>query len=681
MLSWLSRSRSEDEEEEDEEEYEETSPITSPMADASQRLELLRPVSDTPTSSADATPLKNLQEVNGDDIEGVEPGKAVHHCTDIVCVLILAAALGALGFIFNYAQHHGNVHRLFHGLDFEGKLCGIDVPEKFLYWCRSGGGVLDLGHPICVASCPASNLTFSQCFSEAPAKARDAVRDYPTYSLAGRLCMPVDSWLEAQVSKSPFGPLAHDFLELTQVVRAWQPLLISAGLALLLGYMYLFFLNCAVGQILWVCMTLLIIICMAGGGYLTTMSFHGGLDRRGGTGDGHWDFVIGLSTMALGVVFLLIACCRKKSIDMAIGCIEAACECIFSLPSLLLEPLFTLTLKAITLGPMSAGFLWLLSCGKVVNHKLYRTLEYSQEEQAFIVYYIFMMIWVNELWSGLSYFAISYVTQWWYFTPYTKNSCVGRSKWGLPSYAIVRGFAVGLFLHLGTLAFGSVLIAFVRVIRLALAWLEKAASDTGNCCGACIAKVLFCCMYCFERCLQFISSNAYMDVALHSSNFCTAAHRSTAIMSNEVSAMGALMGACWMFQLGGLGAITGLGALLTGVLVRHVDAYSNPASELYVEDPLFLTVVSAAICFLVALTFMIGFDTVSCTILYCFASEKHQARTITGQAKTVIDARGKPATSHLQMLASGDGDDIEGSRRNCTPTTLQHLLRQEAYQE
>merc|ERR1711966_291217 len=107
-----------------------------------------------------------------------------------------------------------------------------------------------------------------------------------------------------------------------------------------------------------------------------------------------------------------------------------------------------------------------------------------------------------------------------------------------------------------------------------------------------------------------------MDVALHSSSFCEAAERATAVITNEVSALGALMGACWTFQLGGLGAITGLSALLTGLMVKHIDAYSNPMSEFYVQDPLLLIIVSAVISFLVALTFMIGFDTISCTILY-----------------------------------------------------------------
>jgi hypothetical protein len=323
-----------------------------------------------------------------------------------------------------------------------------------------------------------------------------------------------------------------------------------------------------------------------------------------------------------------------------------------------------------------------------VNHGLYRSLEYSRQEKIFVAYYIFMMIWVNELWSAISHFAIAYVTQRWYFTPYGRGPCAGRSKWGLPAFAIVRGFTLGVCYHLGTLAFGAVIIAFARVLRITLAYLEKLASDTGNCVGACIAKVLFCCLWCFENCLAFMYRNAYIDVALHSTSFCEAAQRATALITSEVTALGALMGACWTFQLGGLGAITGLGALLTGVMVRHVDAYSEPTSEYYVQDPVSLTIVAAVISFLIALAFMIGFDTVSCTILYCFAIEKNQARsTMNGKAQpmTIIDARGKPRTRYLLQMAAGPEDgfvndvDFHGvARRYCTPPTLEHLLIEES---
>jgi hypothetical protein len=666
----------EDEEEADEEEdeWEDEESTVAGSPNASHRQGAISPflLSRSPDGSA-----VDLDEVS--DAGPMQLGRTKHHCTDLACIVVLILALAGLGMVTHYGHRHGDIGRLFHGLNFKGDLCGIDVPEPYLYWCLTrGDGLLDLGHPICVSSCPSGNSTLTQCFN-GTSTSFVLIRDYPSYPFAGRLCMPVDSWLTSQVKQTP---LAHDILYLSQIARAWQPLLVSAGLALLLGYAYLLFLNVAVGQLIWLCMTILVAVFVTGGGYLVSKSVHGGLDGKSGTGDAQWDLLFGVVCILLGVSSLVTACCRKTSLNMAIGCIEAACECIFDLPSLLLEPLVTLSLKAVTLCPMLAGFVWLLSCGKVINHGLYRSLEYTHKEKVFIVYYIFMMIWINELWSALSHFAIAYVTQRWYFTPYGHKSCTGRSKWGLPTFAILRGFSIGLFFHLGTLAFGAVVIAFARVLRIGIGYLEKLASDTGNCVGACIARVLFCCLWCFESCLEFMNKNAYIDVALHSSNFCAAAQRASTVVVHEMASLGALMGACWTVQLGGLGAITGLGALLTGLMVSHMEAYSQPTSEYYVQDPILLTIVAAVISFLVALAFMMGFDTVSCTILYCFAVEKNQARDVTGKAPqtTVIDARGKPRTRSLLQMASVEdqgGDDLpNGVKRHYIPSTLKHLLHE-----
>lgn len=613
-----------------------------------------------------------------------EPSHMPHHCTDVGCFFLFVLCLATLGFILSYASKHGDIRRLYHGLSFHGKLCGIDVPESYLYWCQGldGSGLLDLAHPTCVASCPDSSTTVSSCYNSTIGDML-MVRDYPTYVFAGRLCMPRDSWLTSQVARTP---LAHDLLQVSQIFRAWKPLLISGVLAFVLGYAYLFFLNMAVGHLMWASMAILIVLPTTGGVYLLAAGSDHGLDGIKGTGDAHWDTILGLSALVLGMAFLFIACCRRKSIDMAIGCIEAACECIVDLPSILLEPLITLVFKSTFLVAMLLGFFWLLSCGQVKDHGMYRTLEYSDTERMYIWYYVFMMIWVSELCSAMSQFVLSYVTQRWYFTPYRKG-CIGRGKVNLPGFAILQAYGIGACCHIGSLAFGAVVIAFTRVLRMALAYIGRESSAAGNCCAACLAKVAFCCLTCCEGCIQFLNKNAYMDIALHSSTFCVAARRANALIAGEVTALGALEGACWIFQIGGLGAITGLGALLTFFMVRHTDIYSQPTSEQYVQDPVLMVLVAAVISFLIALVFVISFDTISSTILYCFAIEKQQARVFTGQAleggccsvRTKSTA-GKPATRSLLRMAHHDVEEGD-LHRHCTPSTLQHLLQEHSFQQ
>merc|ERR1719391_816685 len=55
--------------------------------------------------------------------------------------------------------------------------------------------------------------------------------------------------------------------------------------------------------------------------------------------------------------------------------------------------------------------------------------------------------------------------------------------------------------HLGTLAFGSLIIAIIR-------------------CILCMCK---CCLYCLEKFMRFINKNAYIMCAIKSTNFCKSA--------------------------------------------------------------------------------------------------------------------------------------------------------------
>ena len=123
--------------------------------------------------------------------------------------------------------------------------------------------------------------------------------------------------------------------------------------------------------------------------------------------------------------------------------------------------------------------------------------------------------------------------------------------------------------HLGSLAFGALLVALVQLVRLIFEWVDQqtkrlqqgsetakvittqcthaahtrivhamhlqracSAMHTQVACSAhaCNAhmqvaiKCTRCCLWCLEKCLQFITGYAYIFVALNGDSFCTAAH-------------------------------------------------------------------------------------------------------------------------------------------------------------
>ena len=74
--------------------------------------------------------------------------------------------------------------------------------------------------------------------------------------------------------------------------------------------------------------------------------------------------------------------------------------------------------------------------------------------------------------------------------------------------------------HLGSLAFGSLIIAITRFIMAIVAYLRYQLENSGGSgnvvskCYKCILSCVICCLGCFEKCMEFINRHAYIMVSL-----------------------------------------------------------------------------------------------------------------------------------------------------------------------
>jgi len=627
-------------------------------------------------------------EEHDEDSHEFQAGHARHTCTDPICLLVFLVAAGYLGYIIHYAQQNGDMRRLYHGFDFMGNLCGVGnmTDKPALYWCQrpgtpfnpqtqydvqaplldvSGVPQLDLMHPMCIESCPtaaqieaatSSGQSMSrQCYADRHVTMPNSpdpvtgtmqqlvtyrfrlVQDYPTTSLGGKYCLPDVPGMKQQVMDLlNSNPYTKWTLSAAEVLSCWWPLLMAFILAIICGYAYLYCLKIAAGCLVNTCMIILCIAPAGIGGYLTYVGATGqGMDGIPSTGDSTYDLIAGISCLVVSALFTFICCCLHSKLEVAIGCVEAACECMFDMPTLLLEPAFTLVSKTFWMIIMLSGFAWLLSCGQVQHTSLgdyvpaptggadigglTRSFTYTEEERYYILYYIFMIFWVLEICTALAQFCLAYAVQLWYFCPYDETL---SHKQDIPFFPLCKGYRVGLMWHLGSLAFGAFLVAVLRLVRLILGYLAKQADKDGNAATACVLKVLMCCVDCFKRFVEFLNKNAYMDIAITSSHFCTAAKNAFFLIIKEFPAIAILNGACFVFQLAGMGAITAGGVYLVWIIITTLDTFTLESSEYFVQDPVTVAVVAGVICASVAYGFMVVFDMVADTMLYCFATEK-----------------------------------------------------------
>lgn len=77
--------------------------------------------------------------------------------------------------------------------------------------------------------------------------------------------------------------------------------------------------------------------------------------------------------------------------------------------------------------------------------------------------------------------------------------------------------------HIGTLAFGSLIVTICRIIRLILEYIDRKLKKYDNE----LTKAIMCCCRCFFWCLEnflkFMNRNAYIMTAIHGKNFLSSA--------------------------------------------------------------------------------------------------------------------------------------------------------------
>lgn len=71
-------------------------------------------------------------------------------------------------------------------------------------------------------------------------------------------------------------------------------------------------------------------------------------------------------------------------------------------------------------------------------------------------------------------------------------------------------------------------------------YIQYKMKDSENRCVKCLLCCLSCCLACFQRFLEFLNKNAYIEIALFGYNFCTAAKTAFQLIVRNVLRMAAV---------------------------------------------------------------------------------------------------------------------------------------------
>jgi len=131
------------------------------------------------------------------------------------------------------------------------------------------------------------------------------------------------------------------------------------------------------------------------------------------------------------------------------------------------------------------------------------------------IYALFMFLWCMNFFIafGQMVLAGAFASYYWAFD---------KSK-DVPTCPLLSSIGRTLRYHIGTIAFGSFIIAVIQLARIAMEYIDQKCKDQQTPITAFIIKCLKCCLWCFEKCMKFLNKNAYILCAVYGKNFCVSA--------------------------------------------------------------------------------------------------------------------------------------------------------------
>ncbi|XP_066901470.1 choline transporter-like protein 1 [Halyomorpha halys] len=443
-------------------------------------------------------------------------------CTDTIWILIMAAFVVCLFGLVGHCIAKGDILRVIYGYDNCGNICGIkNEPEsdpkfsckgedmtakKYLLIKEAGKFVVN------------PRNVYKECVSDCSA--------YPEYRKFLRRCIPKKS---TEVVNSFFSTtgLKDFFLEVSEDLHlTWLYILLLSFFALALSFLVLFLLQYVAGAVVWLVLIGTVVVSLVAAIYLWIVwkdkrraELQSDISQRMAT----TYLVFAIIATIVTIVILLIILVMRKRIKLVVQLFREAGKAVSSMPLLLLQPIATFIALTLTVGLWIYFSLWIESSGYLHDGSPYF---YYKKDTAMKVtrwYNLLAMFWMTQFCIGCQHMVIGGAVATWFFT---------RDKSEL-SHPIKTSTKRLIKYHLGSVAFGSLLIALVQFVRAILSAIYNQTKDAQGDIGQAVYKACHCCLYCFEKVLTYLTRNAYIEIAIYGNNFCWSGEQAVKILTNN----------------------------------------------------------------------------------------------------------------------------------------------------
>lgn len=391
---------------------------------------------------------------------------------------------------------------------------------------------------------------------------------------------------------------------IADIAYTWKVIAICTLTCILLAYLYLLLIKYIGGILVWLSILLIQLSLIGGGVYVYFQS-----DNYPSDHDYH-NYMKYAAYVCFGIagLFLCCICCCWRAIKIGIAVYQTTADFIGSNLRIYLLPFITYIVTFLWFGIWIVSFIWTFSVGEPEAREDYpfiTNVKWSDNTRYIVIYQLFMLFWLNAFIMGMCQFIIAASACIWYFE--VNSDTQGKGVIG-------RGIFWGFRYHMGSIAFGAAIIAICQIIRVIFEYYrKKIQSMTQNACVKCMLCYTSYLLYLLEKCIKFITANAYIQVALTNEPFCTSAWNAFCLILRNVAKFG------WLNTIGGIlnwfgvccvSGINAFGAYI--VLTKMEDFKEN------VTQPLAPAIVILLISFFITKSFLSIFSFSLDAILQAF---------------------------------------------------------------
>ncbi|KAK3091614.1 hypothetical protein FSP39_021199 [Pinctada imbricata] len=400
---------------------------------------------------------------------------------------------------------------------------------------------------------------------------------------------------------------------IADLTSTWKEILYLCAVATGVSLLVVLFMSILAAVIVWVLVLLTIVLCIGATGYCWYNWYTENKDllstdvsqRTEEAQESVQTWLI-FSSIATGitVIILLILLIMRKRISLVVQLFKEAGKAIKCIPLMLLQPFWTILVLAAALVGLAAIATFIETSGLPTVNNDTGTVSFEQEDMWTYVrwYHLFGILWISAFIVACQDIVLAGAVATWYFTRQV------FFKLGCP---ILKSTSRLIRYHLGSVAFGSFIIALVRLARIILAYVQRKLKGKVGKVAEYLLKVLQCCLWCFEKFLAYLNRNAYIEIAIYGYNFCRAAQKAFLLIISNALRVAAInsIGDFVLF----------LAKLSSVAIVMAIGTVFFKGKEInYIWAPIS---VACAVGFVVSHCFLLVYEITIDTIFLCFCED------------------------------------------------------------